>query len=120
MAMGQAKRPAMTTTLYDLISALHMYVGVEDDRIITAIVTYLLRTGQIRFTEKSSTEYDRIRHQEDWYLKDVFAFPTRLKSQPTSSINVWEQTPVGSGCAEPGEATYIHATKEDCLMFHHR
>jgi hypothetical protein len=29
--MGKEQRPAMTTTLYDLISTLHTQVGVEDD-----------------------------------------------------------------------------------------
>ena len=46
--MRKEQRPAITTTLYDLISILHTQVGVEDDQMITAMVTYLLRTRQIR------------------------------------------------------------------------
>lgn len=98
--MRQEKRPAMTTTLYDLISALHLHVGVEDDQMITAMVTYLLRTGQIRCIETSPTDHDRIRHHEDWYLNDAFVFPACRKFQPTSSIDLREQTPVGSGLVE--------------------
>lgn len=96
--MRQEKRPAVTTTLYDLISALHL--GVEDDQMITAIVTYLLRTGQLRFVETLPADHDRTRQHEDWHLNDAFVLPARRTFQPTLSIDLWEQTSVGSGFAE--------------------
>ncbi len=98
--MRQETRRTITTTLYDLISALHTHVGVEDDQVITTIVTYLLRTGQIRFIEKWPTDHGWITHREDWHLNDSFVFPSRRKSQPTSSINPWEKTGVGAGLAK--------------------
>ncbi len=94
--MRQDARPATTTTLYDLMSALHTHVGVEDDQMITALVTYLLRTGQIRFIEESHTDDDWIRHHENRYPNDAWVFPARLKSQPTSSITPWEHTQVAA------------------------
>ena len=94
--MRQDARPATTTTLYDLMSALHTHVGVEDDQMITAIVTYLLRTGQIRFIEESHTDDDSIGDPEDWRLNEAWVLPDRLKSQPTSSITPWEHTQVAA------------------------
>lgn len=92
--MRQETRRAITTTLYDLINALHTQVGVEDDQMITAIVTHLLRTGQIRFSEKSHTDDDSIGDPEDWCLNEAWVLPARLKSQPTSAITPWEHTQV--------------------------
>jgi hypothetical protein len=71
MTMGKAQHPVIITTLYDLISTLHTQVGVEDDQMITAIVVYLLRTGQIRCIETSPTNHDRTGHHPDWYPYDA-------------------------------------------------
>lgn len=93
--MRLTARPAITTTLYDLINTLHTHVGVEDDRLVTAIVTYLLRTGQIRCIETLPTDHGWIGHHEDGYLNDAFGFPAHQKFEPpTSSTNLWQHTPV--------------------------
>jgi hypothetical protein len=73
--MRQDAYPTITTTLYDVISALHTLVGVEDDQVITAMVTYLLRTGQIRRIEISPTDPGWIRYHEHRHLNDAFACP---------------------------------------------
>ncbi len=98
--MRRETRRAITTTLYDLISALHTHVGVEDDQVITALLMYLLRTGQLTFLETWPTDHGWITDSEDWRLNDACVFPSRRKSQLTSSINPWEQTGVGAGRAE--------------------
>jgi hypothetical protein len=69
--MGKAQHPVIITTLYDLISTLHTQVGVEDDQMITAIVMYLLRTGQIRCIETSPTNHDRTGHHPGWHPYDA-------------------------------------------------
>ncbi len=47
--IGKQARPAITMTLYDLMAALQRQVDPEYEHVITAIVVYLLRTGQITF-----------------------------------------------------------------------
>ncbi len=49
-------RPAITTTLYDLMAALQKQVDPEHEHVITAIVAYLLRTGQITFPSFPKTQ----------------------------------------------------------------
>jgi hypothetical protein len=114
MNMGKEQRPAMTTTLYDLISTLHKQVGVEDDQMITAMVTYLLRTGQIRCIATSPTDHDRTGHHQDWHLHDACVVSAVRSSSP--------RTPPG-GIEKPGElgeVACIPEAEEDGLMCHHR
>ena len=80
--MGKEQRPVMTTTLYDLISTLHTQVGVEDDQMIIAIVTYLLRTRQIRYIETSPPDHDRTGHHPDWHLHDACVVSAVQSSSP--------------------------------------
>ena len=47
--MKQVTRRAITTTLYDVIGALHTEMGLEDDQVITAIVSRLMQTDQLTF-----------------------------------------------------------------------
>ena len=112
--MEKEHRPAITTTLYDLISTLHTQVGGEDDQMITAIVTYLLRTGQIRGIEPSPPAHDRTGHHQDWHLHDACVVAAVRSSSP--------RTPPG-GIDKPGElgeVAYIPEAEEDGLMCHHR
>ncbi len=99
--MKQAARPAITTTLYDLIAALHAQVGLEDDKVITAFVVHLLRTGQITFPGKLSTYHGRVKNHDDWHLNEASSvFPSHLEPQPASSIDPWEKPQALSGLAE--------------------
>jgi hypothetical protein len=109
--MGKEQRPAITTTLYDLISTLHTQVGVEDDQMITAMVRYLLRTRQIRCIETSPTDHDRTGHHPDWHLHDVCVVSSVRSLSP--------RTPPG-GIEKPGEVAYIPEAEEHGLMCHHR
>lgn len=47
--MRQAAYRTITTTLYDLISALQQQIQVADDHVIAVLVAYLLQSGQITF-----------------------------------------------------------------------
>ena len=112
--MGKEQRPVMTTTLYDLISTLHTQVGVEDDQMITAIVTYLLRTRQIRYIETSPPDHEQTGHHPDGHLHAVCVVSAVQSSSP--------RTPLGGSkrAGELGELAYIPEAEEDGLMCHSR
>lgn len=126
--MRQAKRPAMTTTLYGLISTLHLYVDVQDDQIIAAIVTYLLRTGQIRRTRKSPTDlgcligtvrrwlfsgcrwFRACQHAVDWSSGSIRARPPQAPSDFRPASEARCPIPRHEGSREPGERGKWHVS----------
>jgi hypothetical protein len=42
-----ARPPRLTTTLYDLLAALHEVVGPEEDALVVATVQHLLQSGRL-------------------------------------------------------------------------
>jgi hypothetical protein len=57
--MGRAKVPSrITTTLYDLIAALHTVVGPEQDDLVVATVVHWLHTGQLTWLGDDVTGLD--------------------------------------------------------------
>jgi hypothetical protein len=80
---------------------------------ITAMVTYLLRTGQIRGIEPSPPDHDRTGHHQDGHLHDACVVSAVRSSSP--------RTPPG-GIEKPGElgeVAGIPEAEEDGLMCHH-
>jgi hypothetical protein len=49
----------VTTTLYDLIAAMHNVVGSNDDTVVVATIDHLLRAGRIAFLDNGMV-LDRI------------------------------------------------------------
>jgi hypothetical protein len=48
-----ARVPHLTTTLYELLTALHEVVGPEEDALVVATVRYLLQAGRLTWCGKA-------------------------------------------------------------------
>jgi len=51
------ERTAITTTLFDLIAALHEEVGPDEEELVTAAVVHLCTSGRLRFLG-TPTDYE--------------------------------------------------------------
>jgi hypothetical protein len=55
----------LTTTLYDLITAIQVMVDQDDDALVVATVVHLLRSGRLTWRGKARTRLDQERYGGD-------------------------------------------------------
>jgi hypothetical protein len=64
--MPRAETPShLTTTLYNLITALQDVVAPDDDTLVVAMVVHLLRSGRLLWDETDSVRRRPARRRED-------------------------------------------------------
>jgi hypothetical protein len=61
----EATPSCLTTTLYDLITAIQAVVNPEDDALVVATVVHLVRSGRLTWRGKARTRLDQAQYNED-------------------------------------------------------
>ncbi len=90
--MKQATYRAIRTNLYDVIDALHTQMSIEDDQIITALVSRLIQDSHLSFCRSWPTNHDWDGCDDDKCRHDAPATTiSQLVGPEQPPIDQWRQ-----------------------------